>query len=149
MRTRNSLASFLLASLVGILAIACSTNTPTKISVDKDIWVAVYSTTDNGGIIDTVSPCLLEEIVHISELFRYPADDGITMPFTFSDSAKYAELTDNSLGKRIAISVNGHVVSTPVVKMEIGNGACSVVLDETQTKALFPNINLEIGRAHV
>lgn len=65
------------------------------------------------------------------------------MPFTFSDTAKYAELTGNSLGKRIAISVNGQVVSTPVVKMKIENGACSVVLDEAQRKALFPNINIE------
>ena len=65
------------------------------------------------------------------------------MPFIFSDTAKYAELTGNSLGKRIAISVNGQVVSTPVVKMKIENGACSVVLDEVQRKALFPNITIE------
>ena len=143
MRIINSVASFLLASLVGFLATACSTNTPAKISVDKDILVAVYSTTDNENITDTVSPCLLEETVHISELLRYPDDDGLTMPFTFSDTAKYAELTGNSLEKRIAISVNGQVVSTPVVKMKIENGACSVVLDEAQRKALFPNINIE------
>lgn len=65
MRTRNSIVSFLLASLVGILAIACSAKTPAKVSVDKDLSVAIYSTTERAGSIDTVSPCLLTETVHI------------------------------------------------------------------------------------
>ena len=143
MRTRNFIVTFLLASLVGILAIACSAKTPAKVSVDKDISVAVYSTTEREGAIDTVSPCLLTETVHISELLRYPDDDGITMPFTLSDTAIYAEITGDNLEKRIAISVNGQVLSTPVVKMKIENGACSVILDEKQMKDLFPTINID------
>ena len=143
MRTRNLIVTFLFASLIGILAIACSAKTPAKVSVDKDISVAVYSTTEREGAIDTVSPCLLTETVHISELLRYPDDDGITMPFTLSDTAIYAEITGDNLEKRIAISVNGQVLSTPVVKMKIENGACSVILDEKQTKDLFPTINID------
>lgn len=143
MRTRNLIVTFLFASLVGILAIACSAKTPAKVSVDKDISVAVYSTIEREGAIDAVSPCLLTETVHISELLRYPDDNGITMPFTLSDTAKYAEITGNNLEKRIAISVNGQVLSTPVVKMRIENGACSVILDEKQTKELFPTINID------
>ena len=143
MRTRNLIVTFLLASLVGVLAIACSAKTPAKVSVDKDISVAVYPTTEREGAIATISPCLLEETVHISELLRYPDNDGITMPFTLSDTAKYAEITGNNLEKRIAISVNGQVISTPVVKMKIENGACSVILDEKQAKDLFPTINIE------
>ena len=143
MRTRNLIVTFLLASVVGILAIACSAKTPAKVSVDKDISVAIYSTTEREAAIDTVSPCLLTETVHISELLRYPDDDGITMPFTLSNTAKYAEITGDNLEKRIAISVNGQVLSTPVVKMKIENGACSVILDEKQTKDLFPTINID------
>lgn len=143
MKARNSVFSILLASLVGVLAIACSAKEPTKVSVDKDISVAVYSTIEREGAIDTVSPCLLMETVHISELLRYPDDDGITMPFTLSDRAKYAEITGNNLEKRIAINVNGQVLSTPVVKMKIENGACSVLLDEKQAKDLFPIINID------
>lgn len=143
MRTRNLIVTFLLASVVGILAIACSAKTPAKVSVDKDISVAIYSTTEREGAIDTVSPCLLTETVHISELLRYPDDDGITMPFTLFNTAKYAEITGDNLEKRIAISVNGQVSSTPVVKMKIENGACSVILDEKQTKDLFPTINID------
>ena len=143
MRTRNLIVTFLFASLVGILAIACSAKTPAKVSVDKDISVAIYSTTEREGAIDTVSPCLLTETVHISELLRYPDDGGITMPFTLSNTAKYAEITGDNLEKKIAISVNGQVLSTPVVKIKIENGACSVILDEKQTKDLFPTINID------
>ena len=143
MRTKNVIVRFLLASFVGILAIACSAKTPAKVSVDKDISVAVYSTVKSEGTIDMVSPCLLTETVHISELLRYPDDEGITMPFTLSDTAKYAEITGDNLEKRIAIIVNGQILSTPVVKMKIKNGACSVILDEKQAKDLFPTINIE------
>lgn len=143
MRTKDLIVTFLLASLVGVLAIACSANGPNKVSVDKDISVAVYSTTEREGAIDTVSACLLTETVHISELLRYPDDDGITMPFTLSDTAKYAEITGDNLEKRIAISVNGQVLSTPVVKMKIENGTCSVLLDEKQAEDLFPSINID------
>lgn len=143
MRTKNLIVTLLLAGFVGVLAIACSAKTPAKVSVDKDISVAVYSTVKSEGTIDTVSPCLLTETVHISELLRYPDDDGITMPFTLSDTAKYAEITGDNLEKRIAISINGQILSTPVVKMKIKNGACSVILDEKQAKDLFPTINIE------
>lgn len=143
MRTKNLIVLFLIAGIVGILAIACSAKTPVRVSVDKDISVAVYATNEKEGAIDTISPCLLTETVHVSELLRYPNDDGITMPFTLSDTAKYAEITGDYHEKRIAISVNGQVLSTPVVKMKIENGACSVVLNESQTKAIFPSINIE------
>lgn len=65
------------------------------------------------------------------------------MPFNFSDTAKYAEITESNLGKRIAIAINGQVVSTPVVKMKIDNGACSVVLDDAQVTKLLPNVNIK------
>lgn len=143
MRTRNLIVTFLLASLVGILAIACSAKTPAKINVDKDISVAVYSTTEAEGAIDTVSPCLLEENVHITELLRYPDNDEITMPFTLSDTIKYAEITGKNLEKRIAINLNGEIVSTPVVKMKISNGACSVLLTKEQIAKFFPGLQIE------
>lgn len=145
MKARNSFFSLLLASLVSLIAIACNANTedPTKISVDKDVIVAIYSTSQNGGVVDTISPCLMEETVHISELLHYPNDKGITVPFNLSDTTKYAEITESNLNKRIAIAINGQILSTPVVKMRLDNGACSVVLDNTQVDKLFPNVNIE------
>lgn len=145
MKARNSFFSLLLASLVSLIANACNANTedPTKICVDKDVIVAIYSTSQNGGVVDTISPCLMEETVHISELLHYPNDKGITLPFNLSDTTKYAEITESNLDKRIAIAINGQIVSTPVVKMRLDNGACSVVLDNTQVDKLFPNVNIE------
>lgn len=130
MKALNSLFSVLLASLVAIYAIACSGNAqnPSKINVDEDIIVAIYPTIDNGDTVEAISPCLLEDTVHVSELIHYPGDDGITIPFNLSDTTKYAEITERNIEKRIAISINGRVVSTPVVKMKIANGACSVIL---------------------
>lgn len=143
MRTRNLTITFLFASLVGILVIACSAKTPAKVSVDKDIFVAVYSTTEREGAVDTVSPCLLAETVHISELLRYPDDNEITVPFYFKDVEKYAQITETNLDKRIAIIINGDIVSTPVIKMKISDGACSVLLSKEQIAEYFPNIHVE------
>lgn len=142
MRTKNSVSTILFAGILSALATACNSNSDTasRVSVNKDVVVEIYSTIDRGEAIDTVSPCLLKETVHISELLHYSDDEGMTMPFNFSDTAKYAEITESNLGKRIAISVNGKVVSTPVVKMKLDNGACSVVLDDAQIATLFPKV---------
>lgn len=135
----------LLMGCICILAIACSSNTqiPSRISVDKQITVALYPANDSDLSGYPLSQCLLKDTVHISELLQYPGDEGITMPFSFSDSLKFAEITEQNLKKRIAISINGKVMSCPVVKMRIDNGACSVVLDESQAKAIFPDVNLD------
>lgn len=144
MKALNSLFSVLLASLVALYAIACSGNAqnPSKINVDEDIIVAIYPTIDNGDTVEAISPCLLEDTVHVSELIHYPGDDGITIPFNLSDTAKYAEITERNIEKRIAISINGRVLSTPVVKMKIANGACSVILPKSQISTIFPTITL-------
>lgn len=144
MKALNSLFSVLLASLVALYAIACSSNAqnPSRINVDEDIIVAIYPTIDNGDTVEAISPCLLEDTVHVSELIHYPGDDGITIPFNLSDTTKYAEITERNIEKRIAISINGRVVSTPVVKMKIANGACSVILPKSQISTIFPTITL-------
>ena len=144
MKALNSLFSVLLANLVAICAIACSGNAqnPSKINVDEDIIVAIYPTIDNGDTVEAISPCLLEDTVHVSELIHYPGDDGITIPFNLSDTAKYAEITERNIEKRIAISINGRVLSTPVVKMKIAHGACSVILPKSQISTIFPTITL-------
>lgn len=145
MKVKQSIFTILTAILCCILAVACKANpdTPSKVDVDRDVIVAIYSTSNNEDEIDTISPCLLEETVHVSELLHYSRDEGVTMPFNLSDTAKYAEITANNLDKRIAIVINGQVISTPVVKMKLDNGACSVVLDEAQVAKLFPTVNME------
>ena len=137
--------TILIASLGCFLAVACKANldSPSKVDVDKDVIVTIYSTSQNGGVVDTISPCLMEETVNVTELLHYSGDEGVTMPFNLSDTTKYAEITANNLDKRIAIAINGQVVSTPVVKMRLNNGVCSVVLDNAQVARLFPNVNIK------
>ncbi|MDE6581616.1 MAG: hypothetical protein K2K47_03705 [Duncaniella sp.] len=138
-------ALFLSACLLIIAAISCNniTGAPVTTSVNKDILVAIYETSDSDSKIDTISPCLMKETVHVSELLKYPDNDGITVPFTFTDTAKFAEITEANIEKRIAICVNGEVVYTPVVKMKLENGACCVVLNNKQVEALFPNVEIK------
>lgn len=144
MNTRISVFSILFASLVSFIAIACNAKAggPSQMSVDQDFTVAIFSTSENGNVVDTISPCLLQETIHVSELLHYPDDEGVTMPFTISDTAKYAEITESNLNKRIAIAINGFVVSTPVVKTRLDNGMCSVVLEDSHVAKLFPNVNI-------
>lgn len=144
MNTRITAFSIILGCVAAIFGVACNSNTGAseKISVDKDITIAIYSTINIAEATDTVSPCLLKENVHISELHYDSDEDSFTMLFYFSDTVQYAEITKNNLDKRIAISVNGQVVSTPVVKMVLDNGACSVALDRAQMVALFPDVNV-------
>lgn len=115
-----------------------------RMGVSGSLTVGVYEVEEKNGSYDTVSPCLLEERVSVSELIRYSGEDNkITMPFKFSDTEKYAEITESNLGERIAISVNGKVVSVPVVKARLDDGACSVVLSEKEVTELFPSVDPE------
>lgn len=140
MRTNISLFPALMASVIGLWISACSANVPSRIPVDGDISVAVYPVSENDAADNMDSAEQLEEMVHISELICYPHEEGFTMPFNFFDTVKYAEITGGNIGKRMAIRVNGHVISTPMIKMKIGNGACSVVLDKQEVMALFPTL---------
>ena len=107
MKSKCLLVILSVIGLIGCLCITCSgdTQAPSTYDVDKNVIVAVYSTLENEEHIDTVSPYLLEDSVHISSLLHYPGDDDITMPFSFSDTAKWAEITEKNLNKRIQRSL--------------------------------------------
>lgn len=125
-------------AVIAFLTAACS-DTTKRIPVNEEVKVAIYGTKfDNGNYIAVGAP-LLEEQVHLSETIVYPEDDGmVTIPFNFQDVDGYAEITERNIGKRIAISLNGTIVYTPLVRMRLDNGACSVVMTKEQVKTLFP-----------
>lgn len=133
---KKSLFMVLMAGFIALFVAACSAKAPITSDVDEDVKVSVYLTSENGH---AASVCLLEETVHVSQLVQYPQDDGVTVPFNFSDTAQWAEITECNIGKRVAISINGYVVSTPVVKMRLENGACSVTLPRLQISTVFPH----------
>lgn len=142
MKTKT-LFSILAAFIVSLAAISCgNSQKPETIKVNADLCVTLYQADEIDGSFIAKQPSLMEETVHIQELIRYQGNTDVTMPFHFANVEKYAEITRNNLEKRIAISVNGVVVSTPMVKMEITDGACSVLLSKEQALQLFPNIKV-------
>lgn len=143
MKPRKLIISAATAFSLFILGCTANTNALTKISVNKTINIAVSQTEEREDSIIPVLPYLIEETIHISELVRYPQDNGlITIPFNFSDTKKYADITEANLEKRIAISVNGNVIYTPVVKAKLNNGACLVLLTKEQAEQLFPDTDI-------
>lgn len=144
MRTNNFI-TILLAIIITMLAIGCSNNSQKTdtFKINAEIPVELCLTEDQSGSIIAVQPSLMKETVHISELVRYPNDNEITVPFHFKDVEKYAQITESNLDKRIAIIINGDIVSTPIIKMKISDGACSVLLFKEQIAKYFPNIQVE------
>ncbi len=138
MKAKILLLEVLIVTIISLTG--CTTKTPSKINVDGNVVAAVYSVSDTVNSAIATTECLLEETVHITELLQYPHDEQITMPFHFTDTTKYAEITGENIGKRIAIGINGHIVSTPVVKMKISNGACSVTIPESQILPAKPTM---------
>ena len=138
MKAKILLLEVLIVTIISLTG--CTTKTPSKINVGGNVVAAVYSVSDTVNSTVATTECLLEETVHITELLQYPHDEEITMPFHFTDTTKYAEITGENIGKRIAIGINGHIVSTPVVKMKISNGACSVTLPESQILPAKPTM---------
>lgn len=114
-----------------------------KETVDTVLTVSIYPTDDKENTIIPMDSVLLEEMVHITEIMRYGSQDSITVPFHFSNVARYADITGTNIDRRIAIAVNGEVVYTPVVKMRLDNGECSVVLSKVQALKLLPKEKVE------
>lgn len=134
---------YLLPIFIILMTTNCSdrSEAPVTLSVDKYFTIALFP--EETSATDTQSAALLREKVHVTELVRYPGEETATMPFTFTDVKRYARITGSNIGKRIAVSVNGEITSSPMVKMQIDNGACSVTLDSLQLSRLFPEINPE------
>lgn len=134
---------YLLPIFIILMTTNCSdrSEAPVTLSVDKYFTIALFP--EETSATDTQSAALLREKVHVTELVRYPGEETVTMPFTFTDVEKYAGITGSNISKRIAVSVNGEITSSPMVKMQIDNGACSVTLDSLQLSRLFPEINPE------
>lgn len=130
----------------GILFMGCgNTNQyPREESVSKDLKIAIFESTDTDRGVVPVKPALLEENISLDKIIHYDRDgDFITVPFHFKDSVEYARITAANIGKRIVITADGVIVSTPMVKMRIGDGACSFMLSKEQAQKLFPKEKIE------
>ncbi len=131
---------------IGILVIGCGKKNelPQVETVNQNLNVAIYAAMENEGEITPLEPALLQECVSLHKIIHYDSDgDYITVPFQFKDSVGYAEITEANIGKRIVITVDGEVATTPMVKMRIGNGACSFLVSKEQAQSLFPRTEIE------
>lgn len=102
-------------------------------SADGSIWLVAY---ENGPI--------LSEKVTVTEANSIPSYDGcIQVAFKFHDAHKWAVITSESIGKRLAVFVNGQLMNAPQVNSEITSGNCSVSIPVEMIHDYLPSLDLE------
>lgn len=100
---------------------------------DDSIWLVAY---ENGPILD--------EKVAVTEANSMPSYEGnIQVAFKFTDAQKWAEITRDNIGNRLAIFVNGQLMNAPQVNSEITSGNCSVSIPVEMIHEYLPNLDLE------
>ena len=87
---------------------------------------------------------LLSEIVKVNEANSIPAYGGdIQIGFRFNDADKWATITRENIGKRLAVFVNGQLMNAPQVNSEIESGNCSVSIPADMIHDYLPSLDLE------
>lgn len=85
-------------------------------SADGTIWLVAYEN----------EPILYDKI-SITKTNSMPSyDENIQVCFKFTEADKWASITKDNIGKRLAILVNGKLINAPQVNAEIKSGNCSV-----------------------
>lgn len=102
-------------------------------SADGKIWLVAYE-----------NEPILSENVAVTEANSIPAYGGdIQIGFKFSDAEKWATITRENIGKRLAVFVNGQLMNAPQVNSEITSGSCSVSIPTDKIHEYLPNLDLE------
>ena len=102
-------------------------------SADGKIWLVAY---DNEPI--------LNEKVKVTEVYSIPSYGGnIQVSFKFADAKKWETITQENIGKRLAVFVNGQLMNAPQVNSEITSGNCSVSIPAYKIHDFLPNLDLE------
>ena len=102
-------------------------------SADGSIWLVAYE-----------KEPLLSEIVSVTEANSMASyGDVIQVAFRFADADKWAAITRENIGNRLAVIVNGQPMNAPQVNCEITSGNCSVTIPDDMIKQYLPDIDLE------
>jgi len=102
-------------------------------SADSSIWLVAY---ENGPI--------LSEKVRVTEVNTIPSYGGnVQVAFKFADADKWATITRENIGKRLAVFVNEQLMNAPQVNNEITSGNCSVTIPGDMIKQYLPDIDLD------
>lgn len=100
---------------------------------DGTIWLVAYES----------EPILSEKVI-VTEANSMPSYGGdIQVGFKFPDVEKWATITRENIGKRLAVFVNGRLMNAPRVNCEIESGSCSVSIPANMVKDFLPNLDLE------
>lgn len=100
---------------------------------DGTIWLVAYES----------EPILSEKVI-VTEANSMPSYGGdIQVGFKFADAEKWATITRENIGKRLAVFVNGRLMNAPRVNCEIESGSCSVSIPANRVKDFLPNLDLE------
>ncbi|MDE6310374.1 MAG: hypothetical protein K2L96_00955 [Muribaculaceae bacterium] len=100
---------------------------------EGSIWLVAY---DNEP--------LLSEKVKVTKVSYIPSCyGGFQVAFRFPDAEKWAAITAGNIGQRLAVIVNGQLMSAPQVNTEITSGHCSVSLPEDAIHKFLPGIDIE------
>lgn len=100
---------------------------------DGTIWLVAYES----------EPILSEKVI-VTEANSMPSYGGdIQVGFKFPDAEKWATITRENIGKRLAVFVNGRLMNAPRVNCEIESGSCSVSIPANMVKDFLPNLDLE------
>lgn len=81
------------------------------------------------------------KVTEVNSISSYGGD--VQVAFKFPDADKWAEITRKNIGKRLAIFVNGQLMSAPQVNTEIEHGNCSVTIPASGIKDYLPDYVLE------
>lgn len=102
-------------------------------SSDGRIWLVAYE-----------SEPILSEAVTITDASSNRLYGGnIQVGFRFNDAEKWATITRENIGKRLAVFVNGQLMNAPQVNSEIESGNCSVSIPADMIHDYLPNLDLE------
>ena len=102
-------------------------------SSDGSIWLIAYEST----------PLLIDK-VKVTQANSIPSYGGdIQIGFKFSDTEKWAIITRENIGERLAVFVNGQLMNAPQVNSEITSGNCSVSIPTNMIKDYLPNLDIE------
>ena len=102
-------------------------------SADGNIWLVAYE-----------NEPILNEKVKVTEANSIPLYSGdIQVAFKFVDAKKWETITQENIGKRLAVFVNGQLMNAPQVNTEITSGSCSVSIPADKIHEYLPAFDLE------
>ncbi len=100
-------------------------------SSDGSIWLVAYE-----------KEALLTEQAEVTEVTTLPSYGGdFQVAFKFPDAEEWEKITGENIGHRLALVVNGKLMSAPQVNTAISSGNCSVAIPAEMIKKYLPEFD--------